>query len=430
MFTIKKILNFILLSFYSKITREGPGEGIINFIDNFYYVLIGSLGSTILLIMFNILAGRMVGPYNYGTFILIQSIAMFLYLPMVLGINTSLVKFLSERDDFDDKSRIISSAYLLIFSSTLMSTLIYLFFMSEISKLISIPENLFTLSIIYAISFTFFVTTTNTLKGLRELKKYSILQFVSNVLILVLFVLLFWFKIETFDSLLISTFISYGLITAIIIIRNRSFLEISLIKGTMQALLRYGLLTHLGGASYIIYTNADKLFINKFMSFESIGIYNAYYYSSVNVAILFSGMVVTVLFPMVSRQKGQLKIIKLVNKFIPYVIALGIPMIFISQLIIVRLFGNMYHLDYLLMIVFAITAIIYFIYDVHAWILCSEGEKGVRIALSGSLCIAIAAIILDIFLIPAFGLIGAISSMCIAYLIGLTVINFNKNKLE
>jgi len=97
-------IYFNFVSFlYEKILHEKMNDDVKKFFINLSHIGIGMIIATIFSFTFNILAGRILGPSGYGEFTLVQSIAMFLYIPMLLGFNTAMVKYNAEKDDIKPK---------------------------------------------------------------------------------------------------------------------------------------------------------------------------------------------------------------------------------------------------------------------------------------------------------------------------------------
>jgi len=84
-----------------------------------------------------------------------------------------------------------------------------------------------------------------------------------------------------------------------------------------------------------------------------------------------------------------------------------------------KLYGEDYPIDFPLMFIFAITSILVTWYGIYAWIFNSQGNKGVKFTLLGTGTIAIANILLNIYLIPHYGLYGAIVATAFAYCVGM-----------
>ncbi|WP_286681164.1 lipopolysaccharide biosynthesis protein, partial [Methanoculleus sp. DTU007] len=93
------ILFALTNTIYRAIFHEEISTEVEKFIKNLSYVGIGTIVASVFSFSFNILAGRWLGPSEYGTFTLIQSVAMFLYIPMLLGFHTAMVKYNAEKVD-------------------------------------------------------------------------------------------------------------------------------------------------------------------------------------------------------------------------------------------------------------------------------------------------------------------------------------------
>ena len=113
-FISKMFINFVTF-FYERIFHDKMSDDVRKFFKNLLYVGLGTIVAMIFSFVFNIFAGRILGPSGYGEFTLVQSVAMFLYIPMLLGFNTAMVKFNSEREDLKRQRSIISTTYILVF---------------------------------------------------------------------------------------------------------------------------------------------------------------------------------------------------------------------------------------------------------------------------------------------------------------------------
>src|SRR5437660_481355 len=119
---MRKFLKNASQHFYRHIFREEMSEAVKLFFKNISYITLGTIISALLSFIFNILAGRILGPVEYGKFALVSSIALFLYIPMLPGLNTALVKYVSEKNDFHKQSKIISTAYMVLLPLVITST--------------------------------------------------------------------------------------------------------------------------------------------------------------------------------------------------------------------------------------------------------------------------------------------------------------------
>ncbi|SES77379.1 Membrane protein involved in the export of O-antigen and teichoic acid [Methanococcoides vulcani] len=412
---------------YERIYHEKMSNEVIHFLENMLYVATGTILATGFSFIFNVLAGRILGPTEYGKYVLVNSVAMLLYIPMLFGISTAMVKYNSEKGDFFRQKSIISTSYILVLIFTIASTLIYLEFSSELSQIFSISVDFLYLSIVFAFVFVFHTLTINTLRSLHKMKIFSLLRFAYGFLLLGVFMLLIFGNYFSFKSMLISTYLSYVVTSLLILVLIYKYVRLNFNKFWAKKIIKYSAFDIFSCVSFVLYTNIDKILINRYMLVEDIGLYNAYIFSSINVLGLFSGILITVLFPTISKYNDKRSILKKIKKIIPFIILFGLPFSAIAQYIILNLYGDNYPINLSLVLIFAITSVLFVVYDIYIWTFNSIGIEGVKLTMSGSVTIAIANIFLNLYLIPNFGLHGAIGATALSYCIGMCVMFTNWN---
>ena len=225
-----------------------------------------------------------------------------------------------------------------------------------------------------------------------------------------------------------ATYLAYAIVGSIIVLRFlKQYLMFTIDRSWFSTIWRYSSLAVIGALSFTLYTNIDRIMINYYMDVESVGVYGVYYYASFTVLTLVSGIFTTVFFPTASKSHDRSSIYGKLNKIVPYLLILGLPVALIGEYAILRLFGEGYTIQLPLMLVFAIAAILVTWYGVYAWFFNSEGIEGAKLTVSGTLIIAIANIILNVILIPQIGLYGAIGATTLAFSLGLGY-NFYRGK--
>lgn len=407
---------------YEKIFHEKMSMDVIDFFKNIYYIGVGTIIATFFSFIFNILAGNLGGPTEYGKFTIVQSIAMFLFVPMLFGLNNAMVKYNAEEKDCQQVKKVISTTYILVFTLTIISTLIFYTYSDQIGRLFSISSELFHLSLVFSIFYVCYIMATSTLRSLHEMKILAVSNPIFSFLLLLSLTSFILTNNTSFKSIVFSMYFAYAVTGSIILIKIHQYISFEFDQLWAKTLLNYSKYSLLSGYSYIIYTNIDKILINKYMLAEDVGLYNAYYYASINLAGIFSGIIMTVFFPTASRYKNKVAILKKINRFIPYLFLIGLPTVLLLETVILKLYGENYPIDIQLMILFAITSILISCYSAYGWLFNSEGEKGVKLTLSGTVIIGISDIFLNLYLIPLFGLHGAIVSTLLAYCIGTFVL--------
>ncbi len=181
---ISRLFGGLISFFYEKIFHEPAGEEVMKFVRNLSYVGLGTVLASPFSFSYNIIAGRVLGPAGYGGFTLVQSIAMFLYIPMLLGLNTAMIKYCAENRDQDQQRKIISTAYGATVCLTVVSVMLYGIFRHQIATIFSVDQEIIVLSVLFAVIFVFYTLATSSLRGLHLMKDYAVFQPIYGITLL------------------------------------------------------------------------------------------------------------------------------------------------------------------------------------------------------------------------------------------------------
>jgi O-antigen/teichoic acid export membrane protein len=416
---VSRICMAIISYFYECIFREKPNEDFYNFIKKSIYVGFGTFVATVFTFLFNIVAGRVFGPSGYGTFMLIQSIAMFLFIPMFLGLHTAMIKYCAETGDHNQRQKIISTTYIAVLFLTIISVCLYEIFNNQLVSLFSVNKEIFEMSIIFAVLFVFYTLTTSTLGGLHLTKEYALFQPIYGIIIFLILFIFLAFQYTSYKAIFYAMSLSYGIIgCAIVLLYLRKYLSFFLDSKWLSTLWSYSNLAVISGLACVLYTNIDRILINYYLGVTSVGIYSVYYISSFGIVGLSYSILAIVFLPMASNMPDKKKLYLLLKKICPYLLVFGIPVVIAGQFVLLMLFGSEYPIEIPLVILFAISAVLATVYGIFSFFFSSEGVSGARLALWGILIIAIVNIILNIIFIPRVGLYGAIGSTAVALAFG------------
>lgn len=117
------------------------------------------------------------------------------------------------------------------------------------------------------------------------------------------------------------------------------------------------------------------------------------------------------------------------DRLVPYLFILGIPLVFALEFVILKLYGEKYPTNLTLMIIFAIAAILIMYYGIYTSIYNSEGLKGIKLTNISVGMIALLDIILSIIFIPKLGLLGAVGAIALSFLSGIVCLRLLRRKL-
>lgn len=413
---------FIINSIYRKIFHEEISNEVENFIKNLSYVGIGIIVSSIFSFSYNILAGRLLGPSEYGIFTIVQSVAMLLYIPMLLGFHTAMVKYNAEKVEFLRQRSIISTTYILVLLFSIISIICYLALSDWITAILSISSEFYYFAILFAILFIFYTITTESLRSLHMIRVYSrLMPLYSMILLSSFLVLVYIFKERSFLSPLYSILIAYGITGGIILALLRKYLRPEFNKEWACKLHKYSIFSLMGGISATLYMNIDKIIINLYMPISNVGLYWAYHYSFTTLIFIFLSIFVTVFFPVASKCPNKDVLFLRLKKVIICLIIIGWPLALISGWIILSLYGGDYPFDISLALLFATAGTLISIDKLYGQLLSSMGIGGVRVTSIGAIALAVINLILNILLIPHIGITGAVVATIIGYISSISI---------
>ena len=418
----------ITFKIYKLIFKEKPTENVKIFIKNFNYVAIGFGFSAIFGFLSQILMGRFLGPEGYGKYSLVQSISFFFYVPMGLGISTALIKYNAEEDNIDNQKKIISTSFFINLCVSFIIAFIILIFSKSISSIFGVPILIF-FAILFSLLYNFYIFVTDTLRSLHKMKELSIFQVIDGALMLLLIVFFIINNKLSFEISIFIACITYFVVFIFIIFNIRRYILSSIDLVWFKKIIRYGVYAMLWLAIYVFLQNFSKLLINKLLQTSDVGIYSAYYFSSFGMLGVFLGMFITVFFPMASRQKNKKILFEKIDKFLPYLFLLVLPIFLVIEFVVLKLYGSKYPIDISLMLEFVIAGMLMVIYSLYDNLFASHGILGIKlVVLSGSI-VVLSNIVFSFKLISLFGLHGAVISVGVSYLLGIFIYSFLRKKI-
>jgi len=395
---------------------------IKTFLKNFLYIGVGMALSTIFSTIFSIFGGRILGPEEYGKFALIQSAATFLCIPMLLGFNNAMLKYVSEKPDAERQSNIICTTNILVLFFTTFSIAVFIILGAKLSNLFHISQNLYLLSVVTALIYVFYVITTSVLRGLDKNRELAVFQVIYGfVLLLFFFLFIFIFdKSKSFIAMAYPMLFAYGISAVLIMIfYMRKYMKWKFDYHWAKILISYAFFALIGVLPLVTYINLARILISKYMTVGDVGIYSAYYAASFGVISFFWGIFTIVYFPTISKYKEKWVIFGRINKLIPYLFGLGIPGIYILEYLVLKTYGNQYPINLVTMLLFSISSVLMVCYGLFDLTFASEGIKGMKLDNIGNISTAITNVGLSIYLIPRLGLNGAAIALIMSFLVGI-----------
>lgn len=349
------------------------------FLKNISWSFSGGIIASAILLITNILAGRLLGPTEYGKYNIIWAISQILLVFMLFGMDTASVRFISQEKSGNEKKKQISSSFYLAICASTISSLLYLLFIKHLERLLGINHTLLIWALILGLILSFRQLFDCFLRSLRLFKYQSLARISESIIIVFIFWILFNYSSNKNYSAYIGSLIIGGVMLIAFYYIKLDKLFSYLNRDALRKQASYAKFVFIAGTIGILFGSLDKIIIGKYLSLQELGIYGAYYTSSFALASQLSLLFTNVFFPHVSQTADHLPAI--LKKIDRLSIIGTIPMLLIMFLIvtaIMKLFGKNYELNWYYVISFSFLAVLQIMVSINSSIILSHSKKALQ----------------------------------------------------
>lgn len=240
-------------------------------IKNTVIISIGKFGTKVLTFLLLPLYTSILTTSEYGVYDLLLTISLFLVPAITLLMEESMFRFLIDCKADNQKKEIISTCCIFIIINFIIFTIFY----SVICMFFKIPYEF--LFYIYILSSIFNALKNTLTRGMGKIKLYSLSNFISSSLIIILNILFIAVIKIGVRGLLLSYIIANILIPFITIVKLKSYKYIELKKYNklkLKEMIRYSLPLVPNSISWTIINLSDRIIISSVMGTDSNGIYS------------------------------------------------------------------------------------------------------------------------------------------------------------
>lgn len=359
---------------------------------------------------------RFLGPDGLGLFTMVTMIAGIIGLIAGLGINGAVVKYGAEyKDDKKKLHAVVSSGLITMIFFGVSSSIVFFILSDTLASMFNMPP-LSVLLKIYSFVFPFSLTfgiILSLFNGLREMKYYSFIITLNGVL-LFLFILTFLFLGFGVKGALAGTILAeiMAMCIAAIIMKKFVHFTISNYKKYTKKLILFGIRLQGVQSINLIYTQVDIFLIGYFLTATEVG----YYAAAVSLSRFFwrvpqSMQMVT--YPATSEywSKGEHESLsKMIDKSMKYsaciLLITGLGVWFFAKDIVTFLFGDEFIYAVLPLQILLIGTVINGATSRSiGGSLAGAGRPG--LGLIKASVTATVNVLLNLLLIPRFGIVGA-----------------------
>lgn len=345
------------------------------FLGHLSWSFFGGIIAAGIMFALNILAGRWLGPEEYGKYGLVIAIASIFVIPMVFGVDTAVTHYIAKTKETREKEVYIKSSLWVVVFNVLLWTTVLLALYPLIVRAFSISKPVFYFALVFSVILGLRNIADSCLRGYHLFESQSKIRVFEAVAILGFFLYLVKY-LNFLDFRSYASAILAGYLLAIVVVCYK-FKKSLLPSGVYsKKIIRYGFYALWGSVSGIMISSLDKILVGKYLNNELLGIYNAYATMSLLVVGQVVALFVNVFFPFLSSFSESAGVLKKINKLSAY---LFIPAFFLISSIIflgIKLFGNKYPVNWLLITEFGLYGALYAYFSVLWWLIASKSGKG------------------------------------------------------
>lgn len=431
----------MLDKFFSAIERFVPVKwrwvlghgGFRRYFANTGWMFFGQMFGLCLSFFIGVWVIRYLGPENYGVLSYALAFAGIFSFIAGLGVdnilNRELVKFPEKRDELMGTAfRLKLIGGFIAFAITVISV-----FIINPSTLIKFLVMIYSFTFIFQslnIVSTFFQSRVEAKKNVRAQVLSSSLTSILKIIMILSGLGVIWIMIAyTLDSL--------WLVIILLISYRRSSLKFRKWKfsgETARQILSSSWLMMLTTASVLIYMKIDQVIIRQMLDERAVGLYSAAIKLS-EIWYFIPGIICVSLFPAIINSKKtdqKLYYSRLKRLYILVLVLSIIIAIIVSALakpIIYLLFGSDYLESISVLRIYAWSTIGFFLGMVSSYYLLAENYM--KIYFSSSFFVAVLNIVLNVLLIPKFGINGAAIATVVSYsFLFLVLLFFRKTRRD
>ncbi|MFA6963164.1 MAG: lipopolysaccharide biosynthesis protein [Patescibacteria group bacterium] len=372
----KRLVQFVE-KVHLKVFGHEMGDEMRSFLTRLSWSFLSGIGALPILMLITTLAGRFMGPIEYGKYNLMLVANQYLIIFIFLGLDTVLIRSIARDPSVKARKRVISSisniVFLVLVGLVVLSPIVYPF----VSRIMSGGKSFFLMLICYTIVFSAKTLFDSSIRGLEEFKVQAKAKIFEVIIVAVLFIAVFFvLKDHTFAG-----FVSVLVAGAIAIsIYYLSYLKRYFGKSNFTdslAVLREGKWFLISALLGTIFLSADKIIIAKYLGFTAFGIYSAYYFSSFTLIAQAGQLFNNVFFPATVRVKDK-AFIKKIDK----IFCIGFLPLFVLAscltLIMLSIFGRQYPVSLFYVIGFSVLSVVFLFQSIYATIILDFSEQYYR----------------------------------------------------
>ncbi len=370
----KKVFLKLAESSHIFIFGHGMGNKTRIFLDHLSWSFVGGLLASMTMLGVNVVAGRLMGPVEYGKYGLVLVISQMLMIPIIFGLDITSVRSISMAKNASEKAKNISGVFYFVIFSSLIVAGVYLLFHRYVAEKFDIQDSILLLGIVYAVITSLKSIADSFARGLFLFRE----QFLARIL-----------EVGTTVAFFCFFFLYYGkqdyTYYILALLGGSTLFCLWLGKGYRPYLVRFDgqyLKKQLSFSSWLLlgtifgtaFNSLDKLIIVKYLSIYDLGVYMAYFIASTNLIAQATQVFINVLFPQISSLREG-NVVERIEKLLAILFIPGCISIGFMVWIIIFLFGKNFDLKGIYVVSFGVLGMLQIVYTIYASIIMAVSKK-------------------------------------------------------
>ncbi len=384
---------------------------------------IASMVNMLLVFIISIILGRYLGATELGLYRLTYTFYGVATMVGALGIPVAVIKYVAEyKDDETNLNKIVSSGIITsLIAGIILSILIYslsatfanVFKMPPIEGLLELLAPVFPFVLVNAVLY-------GTLNGLRDMNKYATAMIIQQVLMTISTVILIYYGFGVSGAIIGIIISSVGISAYLIYcFKDRLYLTLDEYIKTTKKLAGFGTLMFGANLINMINLQADTVFLGYFLTAADVG----YYSAATGLSKFFwvvPQAIQTISYPATSEYWGKRNILglqRMLDKSMKYttlaLVPAGLAIGLFAEEIVTRIYGLGFYHSALPLQILLVGTVIFGVFSTSI----GGSLAGVNrpdLGLKAAGFSAIINIILNVTLIPRFGIVGAATATAVS----------------
>ncbi|MFZ2193661.1 MAG: oligosaccharide flippase family protein, partial [Candidatus Moraniibacteriota bacterium] len=315
------------------------------------------------------------GPEGYGRYNLVLVIANIVSMPILLGMDLTSIKYISNAKNRIEKRKYLSNSFWLVLSSSLVVFILGVFFYSKVSIFLNIAPSIMFIAIIFSIVLSFKSLLDSFIKSFDFFKFQSITKIIESIFIITFFMIFFYvFNRVDYQYYIYSLLIGALALCLIYFFKIKKNI-VRYDKEKFKDIISYSKATIVMVFIYTTMNYMDKIFVGKFLGARSFGVYSAYL--TVSMVFISQGVLMlgNVFLPAINKVGNKKEIIKKIDKlaiifFVPATLA-----IFVFSSLVLRFYGKEFQFNHWYVLLFSVLAFLQIPSDFYKNIASSENKS-------------------------------------------------------